>query len=255
MVAISVARLTVADSTPGVLRRNRSIRLTHDAHDIPSTGRDISVVATRSVILPGSIPPAVLCETRRMSDRAPLYRSIPGPWGPFFVAATQSGVVAVDWLTTEAAFRARLTRRLGGSISRVDEVGADDPRRRHLDVAIQALEALLAGRPAEETVEVDLADRPAWDRDVLGQVARIPFGSMASYGDIARRVGAPRAARAVGGAVGRNPIGLLIPCHRVIAADGTIGGYGGDAWGSREDRLEIKRALLRREGVELEELR
>jgi methylated-DNA-[protein]-cysteine S-methyltransferase len=54
----------------------------------------------------------------------------------------------------------------------------------------------------------------------------------------------------VGGAVGRNPIGLLIPCHRVIAADGSIGGYGGDAWGSREDRLEIKRALLRREGVE-----
>ena len=97
----------------------------------------------------------------------------------------------------------------------------------------------------------DLADRPAWDRDVLGQVAAIPFGATASYGEIARRVGAPRAARAVGGAVGRNPIGLLIPCHRVIAADGTIGGYGGDAWGSREERLEIKRALLRREGVEI----
>ena len=92
---------------------------------------------------------------------------------------------------------------------------------------------------------------PAWDRHVLDEVAAIPFGSTASYGDIARRVGAPRAARAVGGAVGRNPIGLLIPCHRVIAADGTIGGYGGDAWGSREDRLDIKRALLRREGVEI----
>ncbi|MFL5673191.1 MAG: methylated-DNA--[protein]-cysteine S-methyltransferase [Chloroflexota bacterium] len=187
-----------------------------------------------------------------MNDGSTVYRSIPGPWGPFFVAASERGVVAVDWLTTEDAFRDRLTRRLGGSISPVDEVSAVDLRRRHLDVAIEALETLLAGRPPHETVEVDLVDRPAWDREVLRQVARIPFGSTASYGDIARRVGAPRAARAVAGAVGRNPIGLLIPCHRVIASDGTIGGYGGDAWGSREDRLEIKRALLAREGVVLE---
>ncbi len=100
---------------------------------------------------------------------------------------------------------------------------------------------------------VDLSDRPAWDRAVLGEVAVIPWGETASYGDIARRIGAPRAARAVGGALGRNPIGLLIPCHRVIAADGTIGGYGGDAWGSVEDRLAIKRDLLLREGVTVAE--
>ena len=55
----------------------------------------------------------------------------------------------------------------------------------------------------------------------------------------------------MGGAVGRNPISLLIPCHRVIAGDGTLGGYGGDGWGSREERLEMKRDLLRREGVTL----
>ena len=48
---------------------------------------------------------------------------------------------------------------------------------------------------------------------------------------------------------GRNPVSLLIPCHRVIAADGTIGGYGGDGWGSREERLAMKRDLLLREGV------
>ena len=57
------------------------------------------------------------------------------------------------------------------------------------------------------------------------------------------------AARAVGGALGRNPVSLLIPCHRVIAADGTLGGYGGDAWGGRAERLAIKRDLLLREGV------
>ena len=186
-----------------------------------------------------------------MTDPRAIYRSIPGPWGPFYVAATAHGVVAVDWLTTEDAFRTRLVRRLGGSIARADELVADDLPLRHLDVATAALEGLLAGRSADATVTIDIHDRPAWDRHVLGEVAHIPFGSTASYGDIARRVGAPRAARAVGGAVGRNPIGLLIPCHRVIAADGTIGGYGGDAWGSREDRLDIKRALLAREGVEV----
>jgi len=78
-------------------------------------GREISVVAAWSVILPGSIPPALLCETLEVSDPAATYRSIPGPWGPFFVAATERGVVAVDWLTTEDGFRARLVRRLGRS--------------------------------------------------------------------------------------------------------------------------------------------
>jgi methylated-DNA-[protein]-cysteine S-methyltransferase len=185
-----------------------------------------------------------------MSDPVAIYRTIPGPWGPFFVAVTERGVVAVDWLTTEDGFRARLAKRLGGQIASADGLGADDERHHHLQTAMEALEVLLGGRPASP-VSLDLADRPAWDRHVLGEVAAIPFGSTASYGDIARRVGAPRAARAVGGAVGRNPIGLLIPCHRVIAADGSIGGYGGDAWGSREDRLDIKRALLRREGVQI----
>jgi len=84
---------------------------------------------------------------------------------------------------------------------------------------------------------------------VLLEVSRLGWGETASYGEIARRIGAPRAARAVGGAVGRNPIGLLIPCHRVIASDGSLGGYGGDAWGSHEERLAIKRDLLLREGV------
>ena len=88
---------------------------------------------------------------------------------------------------------------------------------------------------------------------MLEAVAAIPWGQTASYGEIAGQVGAPRAARAVGGAVGRNPISLLIPCHRVIAADGTIGGYGADGWLSRAERLEMKRELLRREGVTLTE--
>jgi methylated-DNA-[protein]-cysteine S-methyltransferase len=180
-----------------------------------------------------------------------IHTSMPGPWGPFFLAATERGVVAVDWLTTEDAFEARLRRRLGGAIAPLTEAESDDPRRAHLRAALEALDTLLAGQPTTERPTFDLWDRPVWDRQVLRAVADVPFGSTASYGEIARRIGAPRAARAVGGAVGRNPIGLLIPCHRVIATDGTIGGYGGDAWGSREERLDIKRELLRREGVEI----
>ena len=188
-----------------------------------------------------------------MDDRAATQAMIPGPWGPFHIAATAQGVVAVGWLTTDDAFEADLVRRLGAPVdtARTGDLRVDDdyPRIAHLAAAVAALEDLLAGRPPPDGLRFDLADRPAWDRQVLAAVAGVPWGSTVSYGEIARRVGSPRAARAVGGAVGRNPIGLLIPCHRVIAADGTIGGYGGDAWGSRDDRLAIKRDLLLREGV------
>jgi methylated-DNA-[protein]-cysteine S-methyltransferase len=186
-----------------------------------------------------------------MPDRSAIYTTIPGPWGPFHVAATDRGVVAIEWLTTDAAFTASLARRLGDRVEPATEAVLEDGRRVHLAAAVAALESMLAGVPTRPAVAFDLTDRPTWDRRVLDAVAGVSWGSTASYGEIARRIGAPRAARAVGGALGRNPISLLIPCHRVIAADGTIGGYGGDAWGSREERLTIKRGLLAREGVEI----
>lgn len=184
-----------------------------------------------------------------MPDRPVVRTSIPGPWGPFLIAASDLGVLAVAWGTTETAFDVALARRGVAQIEPADRADDDDPRHDHLATAIAALEGLLAGRPEVRPPSFDLFDRPLWDRDVLAAVAAIPWGTTVSYGEIARRVGAPRAARAVGGAVGRNPIGLLIPCHRVIAADGTIGGYGGDAWGDREEQLALKRELLLREGV------
>ena len=112
-------------------------------------------------------------------------------------------------------------------------------------------ELLAGGAPAMDVIPVDLGDRPEWDRLVLGAVRSIPRGTTASYGEVARRIGRPGAARAVGGAVGRNPVGLLIPCHRVIAGDGTLGGYGAAAWGGVEAALDLKRALLALEGVEI----
>jgi methylated-DNA-[protein]-cysteine S-methyltransferase len=184
-----------------------------------------------------------------MLEDGAIRTSFPGPWGPFHVAMSTRGIVAIEWWTTEDAFEASVQRRVGCPIVPATEAPPDDPRLPELGDAVSAVEAVLAGRPITSLPRFDLADRPAWDRRVLEAVAAIPCGSTASYGEIARRIGAPRAARAVGGAVGRNPISLLIPCHRVIAADGTIGGYGGDGWGSRGERLAIKRSLLAHEGV------
>jgi methylated-DNA-[protein]-cysteine S-methyltransferase len=184
---------------------------------------------------------------------AAIVRTIAGPWGPLHLAATDRGIVAAESAVDVEAFATAVARRLGAPV--VPEADADpsDPRHALLDRAARAIGELLTGSAPADTVPVDLSDRPAWDRHVLAAVRDVPWGRTASYGEIARQIGAPRAARAVGGALGRNPVTLLIPCHRIIAADGTIGGYGGDAWGSREAALERKRALLLREGVTVAE--
>jgi len=123
---------------------------------------------------------------------------------------------------------------------------------RILDRAIAAIERFFERDPtAFDDLPLDLAGHGAWDRAVFLGVRRLRRGEVTSYGRLARMIGRPGAARAVGGAVGRNPIGLAIPCHRVIAGDGSIGGYGGDWFGSREQLLEIKRELLALEGIEL----
>ena len=230
---ISVARLTVAASTPGVLRRKRSIRLTHDAQVMPSIGRRTSVVG-RSPVRCRHTPREYTIAARRAAGQgdtatmaaAVVERTLAGPWGPFHLAATARGVVAVELARDRRRVRAALVRRLrvhGRVAARPG--GRDDrrSRRRHLDAAIAALEALLDG-PAGDAgpCPIDLADRPALGPARARRRARRsrgarPRATARSPAGSARR-GRPRA---VGGAVGRNPICLLIPCHRVIAADGT----------------------------------
>jgi methylated-DNA-[protein]-cysteine S-methyltransferase len=80
-----------------------------------------------------------------------------------------------------------------------------------------------------------------FQRSVWTQLAAIPYGTTISYGELARRVGNPKASRAVGLANGRNPVAVIVPCHRVIAGDGSLGGYGGG--------LDRKTTLLHLEGV------
>ena len=173
--------------------------------------------------------------------------SFPGPWGPVLAAATDRGIVSVALLATPDAFIASL----GGSIDTSDGRRTHAPARDALGVLETELRAYFRREHAVFTVPLDLRPRSAWDRLVLDCVGAIAYGSVASYGEVARRIGRFGAARAVGGAVGRNPVAILVPCHRVIAASGAIGGYGGDWYGSRQERVAMKRDLLRLEGTVL----
>jgi methylated-DNA-[protein]-cysteine S-methyltransferase len=167
-------------------------------------------------------------------------------FGPINVAATHRAIAGLELRTTPEGFAAGLQRR-GFEVAAPRSAAAGE--RGTLDRAIAELEGYLAGRRRRFDLPIDLRGRTDWDRRVLAGVRAIPYGRTSSYGRVALAIGARGAARAVGGAVGRNPIGLLIPCHRVIAGDGTIGGYGG-AWSGDERELrDLKRALLFHEGV------
>lgn len=100
------------------------------------------------------------------------------------------------------------------------------------------LKEYFAGRPVEFHVRLDLEGVPPFRRRALDACARIPYGQTATYGELATRIGAPRAARAVGGAMASNRIPIVIPCHRVLASGGRLGGF------SAEQGVSLKRALL-----------
>jgi methylated-DNA-[protein]-cysteine S-methyltransferase len=101
--------------------------------------------------------------------------------------------------------------------------------------AAQQLEEYFAGVRTEFKLELDPRGRP-FDLAVWRLLAEIPYGETRSYGELARALGRPDRARAVGGANARNPLAIILPCHRVIGSDGSLTGYGGG--------LEVKRALL-----------
>jgi len=185
-----------------------------------------------------------------VDELALAFAVVDAPWGPVHVAAGPGGLVAVEHLATTERFVARLGRQFGATV-RPAGPGADPAASLLAETAADQLSAYLAGRRRVFDLPVHLAGRSAWDRAVLAGVTAVPWGAVTSYGRVARRIGHHGAARAVGGAVGRNPIGIVIPCHRVVASDGSLGGYGGDWLGSREILLEIKRELLRLESVTL----
>ncbi len=154
------------------------------------------------------------------------------PIGKLVLFAKGGALVALALDGGEAETRRWLARRFG----RFEDEPQDDPAG-----AVTALRAYFKGDlTALDRVRVDTGGT-AFQRSVWAALRRIPRGRTISYGELARRVGRPSAFRAVGAANGSNPVALIVPCHRVIAADGTIGGYGGG--------LDCKRWLLAHEGA------
>ena len=156
------------------------------------------------------------------------------PIGAFFVGLSDRGVVALSFEESEERFLAWLQRRGSAGVVR-------EPLKLR-EVVSQVLE-YLEGRRKNFTFASDLRSSTPFQRDVLTTVQEVPRGEYLTYGELARRIGKPGAARAVGQALGSNPIPILIPCHRVLASDGSLGGYSG------RGGVRTKEALLRLEGA------
>jgi O-6-methylguanine DNA methyltransferase len=178
---------------------------------------------------PRRLAPDVLVEVG-LADR---YATTESPIGPLYVAWNGRGVSTVGLARDDAAFEAEHRERTGRKASR----SASLP---------PALAARIARRIAGDRragVRVDLRGRSDFERDVLLKAAEIPHGEVRPYGWIAAEIGRPKAVRAVGTALGHNPVPLIVPCHRVVRTDGMIGHYslGG---------AENKRAILAAEGLD-----
>lgn len=164
------------------------------------------------------------------------------------MAATAAGIVAVDLSTETPDFVDGLARRLHGLVLPAEDAAIPAAWRATLDEATRQIGEWFAGKRHAFEVPIDLPVSD-WDRLVLTAAARLQFGETASYGELAGRIGRPGAAQAVGGAMGRNPVPILIPCHRIIAAKGHLGGYGGSTYADRQAALAMKRHLLALEGT------
>jgi AraC family transcriptional regulator of adaptative response/methylated-DNA-[protein]-cysteine methyltransferase len=154
---------------------------------------------------------------------------LPISLGPILVAATEKGVCCLAFGEGKPELRARFPE--------AQLVAAGDDFR---DLFAAVVAAVEQPGPGSAAIPLDVKGT-AFQQRVWDELRRIPHGETRSYGELAAALGNPKAGRAVGGANGANNVAVLIPCHRVIAADGTLGGY---AYG-----LEIKAELLRREGA------
>lgn len=151
------------------------------------------------------------------------------PLGPMTAAATEAGLAGL-WFDGQQHHPGPLDAPL-------------NPRQRWLQAAARALDAYFAGHEAPgDALRYDLQGT-AFQQAVWQALLRLGRGRTSSYAEIARHTGRSAAVRAVGAAVGRNPVSVLVPCHRVLGSDGSLTGYAGG--------LDRKRALLLLEGVAL----
>jgi methylated-DNA-[protein]-cysteine S-methyltransferase len=184
-------------------------------------------------------PPAA--SGRELAERAAAdglldvaYASVDSPLGPLVVAATPRGLVRVAYTEPRSAddvrqdLAARVSPRMLEAPERLDE-----PRRE--------LDEYFGGHRKECDLAIDWSILRGFTLKVLRETARIDFGELRSYADVASAAGSPRAVRAAGNALGANPLPVVVPCHRVVRTGGALGGYTGG--------LERKEFLLRLEGA------
>ena len=147
------------------------------------------------------------------------------PLGPVEILANDEGITALRFVSR--------------SKTRAAKTSGSGARSPFLAEAVRELEEYFAGERRAFTVRLDLRGTP-FELTVWRALLEVPFGRTVSYGELGRSVGKPRAARAVGGANHRNPVSIIVPCHRVVGADGDLTGYGGGLW-RKEWLLEHER--------------
>ncbi len=151
------------------------------------------------------------------------------------VVGSDDGLVALEFPQPDReAALSTLLEMFSGDIE-IDE--------KAFDKLGQELKSYFAGQPVCFSEMLDASLGTPFQRRVWDRVRAIPYGATMSYSEVARQIGSPGASRAVGSAMRDNHVPILVPCHRVIGADGTLRGFGGG--------LELKRQLLRMEGVEI----
>jgi methylated-DNA-[protein]-cysteine S-methyltransferase len=191
---------------------------------IPTT--DVEEASSRAAV-------RLLERARRARLEDVAYAEVDTPTGRLLLAATSEGLVRVGFPEEPLD---HVLQELADAISpRVLE----DPKA--LERVRRQLDEYFEGRRRTFATPLDWRLAPAgFGRKVLEQTARIPYGAVSTYGEVARRAGSARAARAAGNALHDNPIPIVVPCHRVVPATGGIGKYGGSEW--------RKEYLLRLEG-------
>ena len=147
--------------------------------------------------------------------------------GPLLLAVTERGLCRISFDPEPDRETETLARTFGVRVLRAP---------RELDLVRRELDEYFEGRRRDFDLPLDLRGREGFSRDILERLANVPYGEVTTYKSLAVEAGNPRAARAVGTIMNRNPIPIVLPCHRVVGSNGSLVGYGGG--------LERKRLLL-----------
>lgn len=169
---------------------------------------------------------------RWFADTAPLIRwdVIDSPLGSLYIALTDVGLCNLDFAVAEEQF-----------LQHIDPLARTERDSKHTKKIAGQLEDYFVGKRTAFDLPLDLSKTTSFQYRVLQTTGTIPAGVVWTYGQVAKAIGKPKASRAVGQALGRNPVPIVVPCHRVVAGNGQLGGYSGGGG------IESKKLLLRLE--------